>query len=68
MATGIGKVVKSGVNMKDLVDIMRENEIEYYGVSKKIIKKANYNMFQLGERTIMPTNIGKTKKEFNNES
>jgi len=54
--------------MKDLVDIMRENEIEYYGVSKKIIKKANYNMFQLGERTIMPTNIGKTKKEFNNES
>ena len=58
-------MVKCGVHMKDLVDIMKENEIEYYGVSKKIIKKANYNMFKLGERTIMPTYI---KKELKNES
>tara|TARA_R110002020_G_scaffold434012_4_gene644165 strand:- start:8993 stop:9160 length:168 start_codon:yes stop_codon:yes gene_type:complete len=55
-------VAKFGVNMKDLVDIMKENEIEYYGVSKKIIKKANYNMFKLGERTIMPTYIKKESK------
>jgi hypothetical protein len=51
--------------MKDLVEIMKENKIKYYGVSKKIIKKANYNMFKLGERTIMPTYIN---KESNNES
>ena len=68
MGKCIREVAKFGVYMKDLVDIMKENEIEYYGVSKKIIKKAKYNMFKLGERTVMPTYIGKVKKESDNES
>ena len=48
--------------MKDLVDIMKENKIKYYGVSKKKIKKAKYNMFKLVERTILPTYIPKDSK------
>ena len=55
-------MAKCGDNMKDLVDIMKENKIKYYGVSKKKIKKAKYNMFKLGERTIMPTYIQKDSK------
>jgi hypothetical protein len=58
-------VVKSGAYMKDLVDIMKENKQKYYGITQKMVKQMRYNMFKIGEKSVMPIYID---KESNNES
>ena len=51
--------------MKDLVDIMKENKQKYYGITQKMVKQMKYNMFKIGEKSVMPIYID---KESNNES
>ncbi len=58
-------MVKSGAYMKDLVDIMKENKQKYYGITQKMVKQMRYNMFKIGEKSVMPIYID---KESNNES
>jgi hypothetical protein len=58
-------VDKCGVNMKDLVEIMEENRQEHYGITKKMVKQMRYNMFKIGEKSVMPIYID---KESNSES
>jgi len=49
--------------MKDLIELMKKNKERYYGVSKKLVMRSSYQLFRLGEKTVMPTfvNIKKDK-------
>ena len=49
--------------MKDLIELMKKNKERYYGISKKLVRRSSYQLFRLGEKTVMPTflNIKKDK-------
>tara|TARA_Y100001951_G_C11273791_1_gene260486 strand:- start:865 stop:1029 length:165 start_codon:yes stop_codon:yes gene_type:complete len=43
--------------VKDLVEQMKENKKLYYGVSRKLVSSSSYQLYRLGEKTVMPTFI-----------